>query len=138
MFLKLSSVSNVYIMTPNRLLSTIDGNVEFVHSQYSRILSSQVSIQFLCPTKWSIYLLWHHVHGDNCAFNKAVQVPRKHIMDNTIDPFTCKKPISTSSDLRKRLKIISFSWSQFRMVLKLLSLVELQLTENMLHMEAMN
>ena len=34
--------------------STIDGNVEFVHSQYSCILSSQVSIQFLCPTKLSI------------------------------------------------------------------------------------
>ena len=31
--------------------STIDGNVEFVHSQYSCILTSQVSIQFLCPTK---------------------------------------------------------------------------------------
>ena len=29
--------------------STIDGNVEFVHSQYSCILTSQVSIQFLCP-----------------------------------------------------------------------------------------
>ena len=28
--------------------STIDGNVEFVHSQYICILSSQVSIQFLC------------------------------------------------------------------------------------------
>ena len=31
--------------------STIDINVEFVHSQYSCILTSQVSIQFLCPTK---------------------------------------------------------------------------------------
>ena len=31
--------------------STIDGNAEFVHSQYSCILTSQVSIQFLCPTK---------------------------------------------------------------------------------------
>ena len=33
--------------------STIDGNVEFVHSQYSCILC-QVSIQFLCLTKLSI------------------------------------------------------------------------------------
>ena len=31
--------------------STIDGNVEFVHSQYSCILTSQLSTQFLCPTK---------------------------------------------------------------------------------------
>ena len=31
--------------------STIDGNVVFVHSQYSCILTSQVSTQFLCPTK---------------------------------------------------------------------------------------
>ena len=31
--------------------STIDGNVEFVHSQHSCILTSQVSTQFLCPTK---------------------------------------------------------------------------------------
>ena len=31
--------------------STVDGNVEFVQSQYSCILTSQVSIQFLCPTK---------------------------------------------------------------------------------------
>ena len=30
--------------------STIDGNVEFVHSQYSCIPTSQVSIQFLFPT----------------------------------------------------------------------------------------
>ena len=30
--------------------SKIDDNVEFVHSQYS-ILTSQVSIQYLCPTK---------------------------------------------------------------------------------------
>ena len=37
--------------------STIDGNVEFVHSQYSCILSSQVSIQFLCPTKSSVILI---------------------------------------------------------------------------------
>jgi len=31
---------------PNRLLSTIDGNVVFVHSQYSCILTSQASNQF--------------------------------------------------------------------------------------------
>ena len=31
--------------------STIDGNVEFVHSQYSCILSSQVSVRFMCQTK---------------------------------------------------------------------------------------
>ena len=31
--------------------STIDGNVEFVHSQYSCILTTQVSTQFVCPTK---------------------------------------------------------------------------------------
>ena len=31
--------------------STIDGNVELVQSQSSCILTSQVSIQFLCPTK---------------------------------------------------------------------------------------
>ena len=31
--------------------STIDGNVEFVHAQYSCILTSQVSTQFLCPRK---------------------------------------------------------------------------------------
>ena len=37
--------------------STIDGNVEFVHSQYSCVLSSQVSIQFLCPTKSSIIVI---------------------------------------------------------------------------------
>ena len=30
--------------------STIDGNVEFVHSQYSCILTSQVTTQFLCST----------------------------------------------------------------------------------------
>ena len=35
----------------NRLLSTIDGNAVFVHSQYSCILTLQVSTQFLCPTK---------------------------------------------------------------------------------------
>ena len=33
--------------------STTDGNVEFVHSQYSCILTSQVSTQYLCPTKLS-------------------------------------------------------------------------------------
>ena len=37
--------------------STIDGNVEFVHSQYSCILTSQVLIQFLCPTKLSIIVI---------------------------------------------------------------------------------
>jgi len=37
--------------------STIDGNVEFVHSQYSCNLSSQVSIQFVCPTKSSIIVI---------------------------------------------------------------------------------
>ena len=31
--------------------STIDGNVELVHSQYSCILTSQVLTQFVCPTK---------------------------------------------------------------------------------------
>ena len=31
--------------------STIHGKLEFVHSQYSCILTSQVSIKFLCPTK---------------------------------------------------------------------------------------
>ena len=29
----------------------IDGNQECVHSQHSCILTSQVSTQFLCPTK---------------------------------------------------------------------------------------
>ena len=37
--------------------STIDGNVEFVHSQYSCILTSQVSIQFLCPTKLLVIMI---------------------------------------------------------------------------------
>ena len=37
--------------------STIDGNVEFVHSQYSCILTSQASIQFLCPTKLLIIVI---------------------------------------------------------------------------------
>ena len=37
--------------------STIDGNVEFVHSQYSCILTSQASIQFLCPTKLLIIIV---------------------------------------------------------------------------------
>ena len=32
--------------------STIDGNVEFVHSQYSCILTSKVSIHFLCPKNY--------------------------------------------------------------------------------------
>jgi len=31
--------------------STIDGNVEFVHFQYSCILTTQAPTQFLCPTK---------------------------------------------------------------------------------------
>jgi len=30
--------------------STIDDNVEFVHSQYSYILTTQLSTQFVCPT----------------------------------------------------------------------------------------
>ena len=37
--------------------STIDGNVEFVHSQYSSILTSQVSTQFLCSTKLLIKVI---------------------------------------------------------------------------------
>jgi len=37
--------------------STIDGNVEFVHSQYSCILTSQVSIQFSCPTRLLIIVI---------------------------------------------------------------------------------
>ena len=37
--------------------STIDGNVEFAHSQYSCILTSQVSIQFFCPTTLSIIVI---------------------------------------------------------------------------------
>ena len=37
--------------------SPIDGNVEFVHSQYSCILTSPVSIQFWCPTKLSIIVI---------------------------------------------------------------------------------
>ena len=43
-----SSTSEDYAMTGTMQIdtSTIDGNVEFVHSQYSRILT-----QFLCPTK---------------------------------------------------------------------------------------
>ena len=44
-----------YVYQPHQFQidsSTIDGNVEFVHSQYySCILTSQVSTQFLCPTK---------------------------------------------------------------------------------------
>ena len=37
--------------------STIGGNVEFVHSQYSCILTSQVSIKFLCPAKLFIKMI---------------------------------------------------------------------------------
>ena len=37
--------------------STIDGNVEFVHSQYSCILTPLLSIQFLCPTKLLIIVI---------------------------------------------------------------------------------
>jgi len=37
--------------------STIDGNVEFVHSQYSCILTSQMSTQFVCPTKLLIIVI---------------------------------------------------------------------------------
>ena len=37
--------------------STIDGNVEFVHSQSSRILTSQVSTQFLYPKKILIIVI---------------------------------------------------------------------------------
>ena len=37
--------------------STIDGNLEFVHSQYSCILTSLVPTQFLCPTKCLIILI---------------------------------------------------------------------------------
>jgi len=37
--------------------NTIDGNVEFVHSKYSCILTSQVSTQFLCPTKFLIKVI---------------------------------------------------------------------------------
>ena len=32
----------------NRLSGTIEGNIEFVHSQYSCILTSQVLTQFSC------------------------------------------------------------------------------------------
>ena len=37
--------------------STIDGNVEFVHSQYSCIMTSQVSTEFLCSTKLLIIVI---------------------------------------------------------------------------------
>ena len=37
--------------------NTIDGNVDFVLSQYSCILTSQVSIQFLCPTKFLLIIV---------------------------------------------------------------------------------
>ena len=40
-------LSALYIkQIPNRLLSTIDGNVVFVHTQYSCILTSHVSTRF--------------------------------------------------------------------------------------------
>ena len=47
--------------------STIDGNVEFVRSQYSCILTSQVSIQFLCPTKLLIIVILD-LTVNNCNF----------------------------------------------------------------------
>ena len=50
-------VLNSYINLLQIDSSTIDGNVEFVHSQYSCILTSQVSIQFLCPTKLLIIVI---------------------------------------------------------------------------------
>jgi len=37
--------------------STIDGKVEFVHSQYSFILTSQLSTQFLCPSNLLIIVI---------------------------------------------------------------------------------
>ena len=37
--------------------NTLDVNVEFVNSQYSCILTSQVSTYFLCPTKLSIIVI---------------------------------------------------------------------------------
>ena len=49
--------NNNNISANNSNFSTIDGNVEYVHSQYSCILTSQVSIQFLCPTKLSIMVI---------------------------------------------------------------------------------
>jgi len=54
---KCISVCTLCWSISNRLLSTIDGNVEFVHSQYSCILTSQVSIRFLCPTKLLIIVI---------------------------------------------------------------------------------
>ena len=41
-----------YMYSVNQIdSSTIDGNVKFISSQYSCILTYQVLIQFLCPTK---------------------------------------------------------------------------------------
>ena len=37
--------------------STIDGNVKCVHSQYSCIMTSQVSTQFVCQTKLLIIMI---------------------------------------------------------------------------------
>ena len=37
--------------------STIDGNVEFVRSQYICFLTSQVSIHVMCPTKLLIIVI---------------------------------------------------------------------------------
>ena len=37
--------------------STIDCNLKFIHFQYSCILTSQVSIQFLCSTKLVIIVI---------------------------------------------------------------------------------
>ena len=57
LLLKICSKGTVIIVnqtvtsSPTRLSSTIDCNVEFVHSQYSCILTSQVSTQYLCPKK---------------------------------------------------------------------------------------
>ena len=48
---------NKIINVANRLSSTIAGNVEFVHSQYNCILTSQLSIQFMCPTKLLIIVI---------------------------------------------------------------------------------
>ena len=48
---------NKIINVANRLSSTIAGNVEFVHSQYNCILTSQLSIHFMCPTKLLIIVI---------------------------------------------------------------------------------
>ena len=53
-FLNLDTKSNKNTLIDS---STIDGNVEFVHSQYSCILTSSVSTQFLCPTKLLIMVV---------------------------------------------------------------------------------